>query len=255
MRFAEPFRDLDVNAFEKAYFDEIGLIPEIVSRYRTTYFSHIVGGYAAGYYSYKWAEVLSADAFSLFEENGVFDPATGDAKAVPIKARGDLPWTRPHWASVGDSVREASISPTGKRAVVEARGEIFTVPAEKGDVRNLTNSPAVADRFGAGAVPGFVIAPVGQERTVECRAVAARVAVFGGGKAQRRIRMILAEYSAGVGEGDLLQDLDERNGEIVQRVQRGIKSQDQLSVLFAGAEFDVGRAYARKLAQRRDALA
>jgi peptidyl-dipeptidase Dcp len=68
--------DLDVNAFEKAYFDEIGLIPEIVSRYRTSYFSHIVGSYAAGYYGYIWSGVLDSDAFEAFKETSLFDQET-----------------------------------------------------------------------------------------------------------------------------------------------------------------------------------
>jgi peptidyl-dipeptidase Dcp len=70
--------ELDVNAFEKAYFDEIGLIPEIVSRYRTTYFAHIVGGYAAGYYGYTWSGVLDHDAFAAFEETSLFDQETAN---------------------------------------------------------------------------------------------------------------------------------------------------------------------------------
>ncbi len=70
---------LDVVAFEKQAMDKLGLIPEIAPRYRATYFSHIIGGYAAGYYSYLWAEVLDADAFEAFKEKGLFDQATAKA--------------------------------------------------------------------------------------------------------------------------------------------------------------------------------
>jgi peptidyl-dipeptidase Dcp len=54
-----------------------GCIDEIIPVYRSTYFSHIVsGGYSAGYYAYLWAEVLDADAFQAFVENGIFDKTT-----------------------------------------------------------------------------------------------------------------------------------------------------------------------------------
>ncbi len=83
--------NLDVNAFETRVKNKIGLIPEIEFRYRSTNFNHIFGddGYSAGYYSYLWSEVLDADAFELFKENGIFDQATATSYRQNILEKGD----------------------------------------------------------------------------------------------------------------------------------------------------------------------
>ncbi len=79
----------DADRFENESLQRIGLIPEIVVRYRSPYFSHIFsGGYSAGYYSYIWAEVLDADAFQAFKEKGLFDPATALSFRRNILSRG-----------------------------------------------------------------------------------------------------------------------------------------------------------------------
>lgn len=85
----------------------------------------------------------------IFENNGylnIFNPTSGKPEKLSITVRGDFPWARPHWESVGDKISNRDISPSGKRALFEARGDIFTVPEKKGDVRNLTGSSGVADR-------------------------------------------------------------------------------------------------------------
>ncbi|HNY15431.1 MAG TPA: M3 family metallopeptidase, partial [Bacteroidales bacterium] len=71
--------NIDIQSFEKEFFAKLGLIPEIVSRYRSTYFTHITGGYDAGYYSYTWASVLDNDAFEAFREKGIFDKTTAES--------------------------------------------------------------------------------------------------------------------------------------------------------------------------------
>jgi len=81
--------DMSALAFEEKSLKKIGLIPEIVVRYRSPNFRHIFsGGYSAGYYSYMWAEVLDADAFEAFKENGIFDRETGNAFRENILAAG-----------------------------------------------------------------------------------------------------------------------------------------------------------------------
>jgi peptidyl-dipeptidase Dcp len=101
---------LDANAFEKASLEKIGLIPEIIVRYRSPYFAHIFsGGYSSGYYSYIWSEVLDTDAFQAFREKGLFDQATAmsfrrniletgggaDAMEMYLKFRGREPSVEP----------------------------------------------------------------------------------------------------------------------------------------------------------------
>jgi tricorn protease len=97
----------------------------------------------------------------VFEQAGwlhTLDPAGGAPKRLEITAAGDFPWARPHWEKVGKALANPALSPSGKRAAFEARGEILTVPAEKGDPRNLTASPAVADRSPAWSPDGQKLA-------------------------------------------------------------------------------------------------
>lgn len=76
--------------YEKQQLEKIGLIPSIISRYKSPYFQHIFsGGYGAGYYSYTWAAVLDNDAFEAFKENGIFDQATATAFRTNILERGN----------------------------------------------------------------------------------------------------------------------------------------------------------------------
>lgn len=96
----------------------------------------------------------------VFEQAGYvheLDPGTGKARVVNITAAGDFPWMMPNWTDVTNRMTNIGLSPTGKRVLVEARGEIFTIPAEKGDVRNLTNSSRSAEREPAWSPDGKFI--------------------------------------------------------------------------------------------------
>jgi len=83
-------KPIDIAKFEKETLKKIGLIDEIVVRYRSTYFNHIFqGGYACGYYAYTWAEVLDADAFNAFKETGnIFNPEMAKRLRENIISRG-----------------------------------------------------------------------------------------------------------------------------------------------------------------------
>lgn len=87
---AENAADINVEAFEKASMDQLGLIDAIIPRYRSNYFSHAFSGegYAAGYYVYIWAAVLDSDAFDAFAQNGLFNRELGQSLRDHIISKG-----------------------------------------------------------------------------------------------------------------------------------------------------------------------
>ena len=109
-------------------------------------------------------DIMSASAGSdavVYEQAGyihLVDIASGKATRLTIDVTGDLPWARPRFTKIAVTIRNAALSPTGVRAAFEARGEIVTVPAEKGDARNLTQSPGAHDRSPVWSPDGAQIA-------------------------------------------------------------------------------------------------
>ncbi|HLJ45104.1 MAG TPA: PDZ domain-containing protein [Bryobacteraceae bacterium] len=97
-------------------------------------------------------DIKAADAgpgaivYEQFGEVHLYDLKSGSARKVDIRLEGDIPAMRPTFERVNGRFAHAKLSPTGMRALFEARGEILTAPAEKGDIRNLTNTPGVAER-------------------------------------------------------------------------------------------------------------
>ncbi|MEP6491346.1 MAG: PDZ domain-containing protein [bacterium] len=109
-------------------------------------------------------DVMNASAGNdaiVYEQNGyvhLFDVKTGQAHQLAINVVGEFPWARAQFKRVAGMIRDAALSPTGVRAAFEARGEIFTVPTDKGDWRNLTRSTGADDRNPAWSPDGNRIA-------------------------------------------------------------------------------------------------
>lgn len=102
--------------------------------------------------NFKGTDVKSLAGFKnklIYERDGflnTLDLNTNKSTQLEIDVIGDFPWAATKWEDVTRSARSASLSPNGKRIIMESRGEIFTVPVEDGDARNLTTSSGVADR-------------------------------------------------------------------------------------------------------------
>jgi len=100
-----------------------------------------------------------AIVYEQFGSLHLLDTESGRARKIDVRVTGDFPEVRPHFEKLDTKrILAANISPTGVRAIFEVHGEIVTVPAEKGDIRNLTNSPAVADRDPAWSPDGKSLA-------------------------------------------------------------------------------------------------
>jgi tricorn protease len=117
-------------------------------------------------------ELLKNDGFDLksaaagpgaivYEQFGslhLYDLGSGKTKRIEVRVAGDMPQVMPHFEKVEKQILNAAVSPSGQRAVFEAHGEILTVPAEKGDIRNLTRTPGIAERNPAWSPDGKSIA-------------------------------------------------------------------------------------------------
>ena len=85
----DPSTITDVKIYEKTLFEKTSLYPDVAENCMSTSFSHIFqGGYSSGYYSYKWAEVLDADAFEYFKEHGIFSPEVAQKFAEHVLSKG-----------------------------------------------------------------------------------------------------------------------------------------------------------------------
>lgn len=133
----------------------------------------------------KWLDGFGSTL--VFERDGYLftsDLSGGQVKQLPIQVQGDFPWAETKWEDVTSSAKGVSISPTGKRILMESRGEIFTVPVENGDYRNLTLSSSAADRapiwspkgneiawFSDGGGKGYALTIAGQDGLAKPRAI------------------------------------------------------------------------------------
>ena len=97
-------------------------------------------------------------AYEQFGAISLYDLKTGKSERQAIALAGDLPEVRPRFVNGAETIRNAALSPTGVRAVFETHGDILTVPAEKGDVRNLTGTPGAHERFPAWSPDGLSVA-------------------------------------------------------------------------------------------------
>ena len=110
-------------------------------------------------YDVDWPS-LGPDAI-VFSNGGylyTFDLKSQKAKKLTVYLPGDRDLARPHWANVARFVTDFDISPEGNRAVLTARGDIFTVPAKEGSIRNLTQTPGIREKYAAWSPDGKWIA-------------------------------------------------------------------------------------------------
>jgi len=129
---------------------------EVRPRVQTTHPAHALQGL-------RHQDARRGSGVIVYEEAGylhLLEPDGGKDTQLAITCRGDLPWAEARWLDASKWIESASLSPSGARALFSARGEVFSVPAEKGDARNLTRSSGrrSARRFGrpmASRSPGF----------------------------------------------------------------------------------------------------